>query len=338
MTVIFQSIVWSIVGVIVCRQKIFSIDISGPLAKTLYWVGVPLQIFFLARNSDFGQATWLPAVVAVLVLLLGLGFTLLIIGSARQLFGVKAYQPISTINDLSDILAEISSAPISANTAKAIIPTDSRGKGSYILGSILGNTGFVGLALVPSLVERNYWSWVVLYGVAHNILGSYGLGAVIAEHFSLNDLENNWLDRLQNLVLLPSLWGFACGYFCRNLTLPPAIELIVSKTVLLVVPGAFILMGMRLSKLRQWHNLRSGIFPALCKVLVIPLVTGLVLTLIGFRGDSRLVLVLMSGMPTAFATIILSEAYELDRNIAASSVLLSTLAMPIFLFLWLNLF
>ena len=341
MKLIFQCIIWSIIGVIIYRQKIVSANVSSLIAKALYWVGVPLQIFFLVRNSDFGQVVWLPPVVSVLVLLLGLGFTLVVIGLS-ELFFNNSLQT-STVNEQRNTL-HITGLALSskAESHKKIIPTTDAEKGSFILCSILGSTGFIGLSLVPSLVARDRWSWIVLYVVAHNILGSYGLGALIAEHFSSNSSSNDWLDewldRLQSLVLLPSLWAFACGYFSQNFALPYTVELFVNKGTLLIIPGAFVLIGIQLSELGQWRNLRLGIVPAIVKIFVLPCVTGLLLTFSGFRGDSRLVLVLMSGMPTAFASIILAETYNLERNIAASSILLSVISMPISLCLWLNLF
>ena len=55
-------------------------------------------------------------------------------------------------------------------------------------------------------------------------------------------------------------------------------------------------------------------------------------------AEARLALVLMSGMPTAFAGLILAEEYDLDRELTASSVALSTGALLITIPLWLTLF
>jgi hypothetical protein len=46
----------------------------------------------------------------------------------------------------------------------------------------------------------------------------------------------------------------------------------------------------------------------------------------------------MSGMPTAFANIILAEEYDLDRQVAASSILVSTVILPLMIPFWLALF
>ncbi len=338
MLIVFQSVLWSVFGAVIYRERIVNANIPRLLGRALYWFGVPLQIFFLARKSNFEQIAWLPPTVTVLVLLLGLALALLILGLFKQLFGKNRPQrllPSQSESSLTEMEADFLATQ---SSYRMPLPITNMGIGSFILASILGNTGFVGLSLIPPLVNQNYWSWVVLYGVAHNILGSYGLGVLVADHYSYSEKKSNWLHQLQNLLFLPSLWAFTYGYTSRNLSLPNSIETVISGGVMLVVPGAFILIGMQLSNLQQWQNLRWGVFPAILKMLILPGITGIVLTCFGIQGDSRLVLVLMSSMPTAFASVILAEAYNLDRNVAASSTLLSTISLPVILWLWLTIF
>jgi predicted permease len=73
-------------------------------------------------------------------------------------------------------------------------------------------------------------------------------------------------------------------------------------------------------------------------MLVLPGIAGLALTLLGLSSDARLAMVLMSGMPTAFTSVILAEEYNLDRQLAASSILLSTIMLPLMIPFWLALF
>jgi hypothetical protein len=343
MLIILQSILWTTFGVVLYREKVVGSNVARLLGRTLYWVGEPLQIFFLARHSDFSQVMWLPPMMTLAVLLLGLGVTVFSLEILRQ--------PISAIitkltphTQLEGRLLSIGlpiSSPTSPSTKKAIYPdvlVQDRSTGSFILASILANTGFMGLAVVPSLVDSSYWSWIVLYSLAHNILGSYGLGVLIADHYSSTESRRNWTHQLQNLMILPALWAFAYGYFSRDLSFTPLLETVISQGVLLVIPGAFILIGMRISTLRQWHSLRSGVCPTLFRILIVPGLAGLLLTLFGVHGDSRLVFVLMSSMPTAFSSLILAEEYNLDRQVTASSILLSILALPVVVLLWLTIF
>lgn len=341
MLIILQSLLWAVFGVILYREKIVNSNLQRFLGRLLYWVGVPLQIFYLARNSDFSQVMWLPPLMTIVALASGLALTLLTIKLLQKLISAIIAK-ITPQTQLDGLLLSVGLAT-SSSTRKLIYqgtPADNSSAGSFILASILGNTSFIGLALVPSLVDAKYWSWIVLYGIVHNIVGSYGLGVLIADHYSSSPTSNNnnWLTQIQNLLFLPALWAFAYGYFSRDLSFAPWLETIIAQGELLIVPGAFILIGIQLNTLQQWQNLRSGVFSTLLKMLMLPGLTGLLLTLFGIRGDACLVLVLMSGMPTDFATVILAEEYNLDRQVAASSILLSTLALPIVIFLWLTIF
>ena len=70
-----------------------------------------------------------------------------------------------------------------------------------------------------------------------------------------------------------------------------------------------------------------------------PLLVGLATTLFfGLSGSPRLAMVLMSGVPTAFAGLILAEEYNLDRDLIASSIIISTVLLLLVLPLWILIF
>jgi malate permease and related proteins len=73
------------------------------------------------------------------------------------------------------------------------------------------------------------------------------------------------------------------------------------------------------------------------KVLLLPAFVGLGTTLIGLTGEPRLALVMMAGMPCAFAGLILAEEYDLDHDLAASSIALSTVGLLVMIPIWLGL-
>lgn len=338
MLIIFQSMLWMLFGVIAYRGGIVNANIPKFLGRILYWLGVPLQIFFLARKSNFEQIVWLPPIITVIVLLSGLAIALLVLRLFKYSLVGDRFKPL--------LVSQLGNPPIVKSTfsttrsaiKKASLPQTNTSVGSFILASILSNTGFIDLVLIPPLVDFQYWSWIILYGFVHNIIGSYGLGVLIADYYSHSEEKSSWLYRLQSLVLSPSIWAFAYSYVSRDLSFPYLIETAISKVVLLVIPGAFILIGMELSTLQQWQNLRSGIFPAVFKMIILPGLAGLLFTFMGMKGDSRLVLVLMFSMPTAFASVILAEEYNLDKQVAANSILLSTLFLPLAVLFWVAIF
>jgi malate permease and related proteins len=220
----------------------------------------------------------------------------------------------------------------------ALTWADQPRQGSFVLASMLGNTGFVGLALVPTLVSNSYLGWVVFYSVTQNVVGTYGLGVFLASWFGRGTHgQSRWL-LLRDVLTVPSLWAFGLGALSRRWSWPPLVESALGQSVWLVIPVALVLMGLRLSQLQGWSSLRLALMPTLIKVLLLPGMVGTVALGTGLPKEAALVLVLMAGMPSAFAGIILAEEYELDRELAAASIALSSGALLLTIPLWLLVF
>lgn len=335
MWTIINSVFWTSLGIIMLRYRLVPSNLPRLLGRSLYWIGVPLQILVLARRSDFDKAAWIPPLVTVTALFLGLVVSVVVLQNWGKLR--YAYVNQSTQSSwLNDLICIISYLPKGNRVFSQTFPSNDSGKGSFVLASMLGNTGFIGLAVIPNFVDQQYWSWIVLYGVTHNLLGSYGLGAVVANYFSRSQTANQKLIQLEALLKVPSLWAFIIGYTTRNLPFLEVIESAFHYGILIVVPTSFFLIGMQLGKLQGLKSLKTAIVPTSLKLLILPGLVAIGLTLLGVEGDGRLALVLMSGMPTAFANVILAEEYNLDRQIAASTILLSTVALPLILPLWLT--
>jgi malate permease and related proteins len=241
------------------------------LGRGLYWVGVPWQIFSLARYTDLSGDVGLVPLITVSTLLFGI---LLAWGTAQGLMGLAGgEEPLYTRPQ----------------------------QGSFVLAGMLGNTGFVGLGLLPQLISAENMSWAVFFSLTQNLIGTYTIGVLVASHFGNVD---------------PALEGW---YY-------------------LVIPASFILMGMRLGKLEGWVSIQRAIAPMLLKLLALPAFVGLGTTLLGMTGEPRLALVMMSGMPCAFAGLILAEEYDLDRDLAASTIALSTIGLLVMIPVWLWVF
>ncbi|MDY6938308.1 MAG: AEC family transporter [Cyanobacteriota bacterium] len=298
------------------------------LGRSLYWVGVPLEILALARRTDFSQGTSVTPIITIVVLLLGLGLSWL----SWQAFE-RPFDP-----NREDVLTmEPSETPSSETATRNAIGSRSR-QGSYILSSTISNTGFVGLAIAPFLVSDRYLGLIIIYGVTHNILGTYGLGVFISSYFGQSEPGENIGRQIRDVLSVPSLWVFAFGVLTQSVVLPSALESGLQNSLLVVIPAAFLLTGMRLRQLQGWKSLKVALVPAGLKVAILPLLLGGGLTLLGWSGDARLALVLMSGMPTAFGGLILAEEYDLDRELITSSLILTTIGLLVMIPVWLVIF
>jgi len=334
---ITASVVCTSLGAFLFRREIIPRNFPNLLGRFLYWLGVPLQIFVLTRKSNLSQSIWLPPIMTIALLLLGLGLTCFSLQLLKQL---AQHQLVSFKRSNLPNLSQTKRLRRfkKTNLLYGCYPKNRAERGSFVLAAILGNTGFIGLAIVPAFVDRDYLIWVVLYGVTHNLIGSYGLGVFLASYFGRTTAKNKWRAAWRDFLRVPVLWAFVVGYVSKSWQIFNFIDPLLQVIVFLVVPGAFLLIGMQLSQLRGIQNLKGAIVPSTIKTFVLPAIAGLAMTLMEFPHGGRLALVLMSGMPSAFANAILAEEYNLSRPMAASSIILSTVLLPLIIPLWLFLF
>jgi malate permease and related proteins len=331
-------ILWTSLGLFICR--LLPNWLPRLLGRGLYWIGVPLELFTLARQTqvgEFNSGNGLPLLAPIVTLgtlVLGLFVAFLILSVWKNLPSQKLNT--ETIRR-SEFLSSSPCLPFPVSSSQALSPQT---QGSFILAAVLGNTGFVGLAIAPFLINSDAMSWAVLYSITHNVAGPYGLGVVIASYFSHSQkASNRWWMQLREVLTVPSVWAFVFGCLTSGVPLPKVIESGLQGSVNIVIALAFLLTGIRLAQLQGWKSIKLGVVPAIIKACIIPLLVGIATTfLLGLSGDRRLAMVLMSGMPSAFAGLILAEEYNLDRDLIASSIILSTLLLLLMLPVWILLF
>ncbi|MBD2447336.1 AEC family transporter [Nostoc sp. FACHB-152] len=307
-------LIWVGIGLLISKftpDKIFKW-----LGNGLYWVGVPLQILVLARHTDLSHGVLIPG-VAIGVLLLSLVLALCI-WQGLQWFKSQQQQP--------DV----------ANSELAIdIPFMRASLGSFILATILGNTGFVGLTLTQVLTSPTNNDWAVLFSVTNNVVGTYGIAVLIASYFGKSHTDNHWWIQLRDLITVPSLWTFFLGLSTQFIELPAIVESGLEQAVWVVIALALVLVGLRLRTITGWKSLKIASVASVLKVFIVPILVGLGATFLGVTGEHRLILVLMSGTPTGLSVLILAEVYDLDRNLLASSIALTFVGLFIALPFWL---
>ena len=286
---------WTGVGLLASRFA--PKEASKFLGLALYWVGVPLQLFVLARHTQFSDTPYIPYVaIAALVL--------------SWLLALIGWQFVQKAD------------------------SDRSSMGSFILAAMLGNTGFVGLSLTDSLTSSTYADWAVLYSIASNVAGNYGIAVFIASYFGKTEVKPPWWKLLLDVATVPSLWAFAIGWYTRPIGLPIAIESGLDAGVWVTIAFALSLVGLRLGKIEKWNNLKPAAIAAFLRVAIVPLAIGLGATAFGLKSDQRLILTLMSGTPTGLSVLILAEVYNLDRDLLISTIAFSFIGLIFMLPIW----
>lgn len=325
MSTIIVSLFGTAIGILLGKLRLISTKFPRSLGRSLYRFGLPLQIFAIAHKVKLAEGIWVPPVVTILVLLLGL-----ILSSSNLLYG-KQFGNLFLTKKVKKALFALFNNHQQVNLS---LPYHRSSKGSFILASTLGSTGYLGLSIVPVLVSPTYSSWAVLYSITQILFGSFGMGVLLANYFGGSRQQICWSTQLQELLKVPALWAFVLGWCSRGFDLGSTIDSGLQIFVPIAIGGAFLLTGIQIQGIKKINCLNWAIIPTLLKMLVIPGLTGLCLTLFGVTGDARLSMVLMSGMPTANTNLILAEEYNLDRQVTASTIALSTISLPLMVLVW----
>jgi malate permease and related proteins len=319
-------LIWPSVGLVLIR--VLPDQAPRLLGRGLYWVGIPLEVFALTRRTSLSDRVGLAPFFAVFALVTGLALA----------WATLAWLTWRSQRSVANFTAEPVPVPALQQLTPAEFWADTSRRGSFILSSMIANTGFVGLAIAPIFISERYISWIVFYSVAHNVLGTYGIGVFLASYFGRSQDVNLGWTQVRDVLTVPSLWAYAIGMVTRPLLVPNWVDDGLQASVWIVIPIALTLMGMRLSQLNGWSSLKWAIAPTVLKVMIVPAVVGLAATLAGVSSEPRLAVVLMAGMPSAFAGLILAEEYELDRELIASSIVLTTGLLLLTIPVWLLVF
>lgn len=278
---------------------------SIALGQFLFWIGVPLGIIGFLHQSDLSGRVYLAPLVAWAAMLLGLLCGLLWLRSRRH-------------------------------------PWSRASQGSFSLATMLGNTGSIGYPVVLLLPQLgpDYFGWALFYDALGTLPGAYGFGVIWASVYGDRPLgqvhpRDRWRAPLLEIIRNPTLVAFAAALALRPVAFPGLVNQILYGFGWLMIFLSLVLMGLRLQQVSSWRTLKSATIVVGIKMVLTPLVVGLVLTGLGLQGPARLALVVQAGMPCAFATLILAEAYNLDRDLAVTSLGLSAAMLLLTLPIWL---
>ncbi|MGB0560326.1 MAG: AEC family transporter [Spirulinaceae cyanobacterium] len=270
-----------------------------------YWLGVPLGMVIFLRWADLTGAIWLAPVLAWAVTFTGAAIAWLWLQRAKL-------------------------APES--------------EGTFILSVMFGNTGYIGYPIALSLVGETYFGWVVFYDLLGTTLGAYGLGVFFAQAFSSGPLELWSWRRLGEIARNPVWWSFLLGLGLRSVALPATVETTLRGLGWTLIMTSLVLIGMRFAQLKAGQQWQTAWVSVGTKMVLVPLLFGLALKLgaISLGGSEsaiaaplQLTLVLQMAMPPAFATLVVSEAYDLDRDLAVTVILLGSILLLALLPVWL---
>ncbi|MBD2356072.1 AEC family transporter [Tolypothrix sp. FACHB-123] len=269
----------------------------------LFYLGVPISIVSFLYQADLSGQIWIAPAIAYLAILLGALLAWLAIKGQTYVTNTMPQQPT---------------------------------QGSLLLAAMVGNTGYLGFPITLAMVGQQYFAWALFYDLLGTVFGAYGLGVALAARFGNN--INNSGQITKAILINPALWSFAFGLLLRQVKIPHLVAFYMDKLAWIALALSLVLIGMRLSQLKSWRSLPQVGISLAIKMILVPLILGSTLGWFGVTGSAAKVIVLQMAMPPAFATLVLAETFNLDRDLAVTALAAGAFILLITLPFWLWLF
>lgn len=319
---------WTLFGWLLGRY--LSKPATTSLGKFLFWFGVPISIVAFLRGAHLSGWMWISPFTAWLAIFLG--------GILAWIWidlGVNDQRLRSLSQGLESITEDASKSYPGTSTSSSPEwqkPT----QGSFFLAMTCGNTAYLGYPVILSLVGSEYFAWGLFYDLFGSFFGVYVLGVALASYFGTGVKRR--LETLQAILKNPALWSLVFGLIFRNIPLPLLAEQTLKQAAWVVVNLSLIMIGMQLGQLSSLHHIKKALTCLSIKMLLVPLVVGTGLMFFGVEGQPRMILVLQMAMPPSFATLVVAQAYNLDRDLTVTTIALGCLSLLVTLPIWVLLF
>ncbi|MEW5693265.1 MAG: AEC family transporter [Candidatus Hydrogenedentota bacterium] len=198
---------------------------------------------------------------------------------------------------------------------------------SYMLPVVFMNSGFLGIPIIESLFGYEKTSLAIIYDQTQSVL-IFTLGLSIAG----SDIPKR--ERLKVLLINPVLFAILLGiiFNLTGLSLPQYILNFISFPAKSALPVALVTLGISLSSLKL-ENLLFISGGVLFRYFFGLFFASLFILLFSPPKEIMPVILILSATPSAVMSYLISEECKKGASFAASTVFVSTLLYPLFLFL-----
>ena len=198
---------------------------------------------------------------------------------------------------------------------------------TLFLTTSFGNTAFVGYPIAYSLFGDKGLAYAILYDVLGNFL------MVVSYAIFVISGEIDW----RTIYKFPPLGALLLAIPFKGIglnLLKPFIGVVKAS----ITPTIVFALGLRFNPKGAFLNLREALLSVVWRQVIIPFAVLLFLTLlehfIKLPFEEKMVILLQSSMPPFVMSVILSERYRLNTDLAVAAVNVGLLVLPLTLPLW----
>ena len=200
--------------------------------------------------------------------------------------------------------------------------------GAFCQGAFRGNLAYVGLAMVFNAYgEDGLTRAGLLMGFLVPLLNLLAILALLLpqRHHNTSAHKVSWLRQLAlNPLIIASALGVAWSFL--NIPMPLMLERTLNIATGMALPLALLAIGASFSLDKLRGDMVVAGLSTLSKLLILPALTALLLSLANITGLDFAIGVLIAATPAATANYILAHQLGGDAELSGSIVMISTLA------------
>jgi len=201
---------------------------------------------------------------------------------------------------------------------------------SLQLAGLIGNTSFLGIPIAIALLPTDTINYTIGFDLGTTLF-SWIFGPYLLQKSNNSYSLMNIKKLLMFIFSSPASRGIVGALLIYLFSLENLVEEFLWIPTRLVIYLAIIVVGSRLGiitnkKKKTSFQFRENIqYAIILKLLVLPLIIYLICCIFNFQQIETTALVLQAGTPTAISTILLAEAYNTHKELAAKALFTSTI-------------
>lgn len=322
---------WNLLGYILGKllPKVF----TTYLGKILLFFGVPISIISFLRQADLSGWIIIAPTTAWVAILVGAGLAWIWID-----LGLSDERFRNLSRGITSREQRLESTPSVGAGVEMETAWSGATQGSFLLAMTLGNTAFMGYPISLALVGPQYFAWALFYDLMGSTIAAYSVGVALASRYGSMSSGKKPPNPFLSMVKTPALWSLPIGLGMRFVPLPTVVSSGMNAIAWTTVTLSLVMIGMQLSQLKTLRNVKKALTCVSIKMLLTPLVVGTGLMFFGVTGAPRMAMVLQMAMPPAFSTLVIAQAYNLDRDLTVTTLAVGVVLLLFTIPIWLWLF
>lgn len=132
---------------------------------------------------------------------------------------------------------------------------------------------------------------------------------------------------LKKIILFPALWAVILGILLNSFNVPigPVLDKVISYLGQGAIPLIMISLGLSIHLEGLSKSISMIGFTSIVKLLIFPLITCIVVTLLALNGLDYKIAIIEAAMPSGMLSLLLAVTYKLDYRLTSDCILANTL-------------